>query len=111
MIPIYEKERDVPSALLTRCESAVYLRLSLRGFDRHVRDFVPCIVIGTRVLYEKRELDQWLENQKVGPCKETSAPVSSSCSFESQAGNTDDRQDALTRLRRRARQRGSTRKS
>jgi len=54
------------SPLLTRDEAAMYCRVSLRTFDRQVTAEVPRVRIGCRCLYDRKDIDRWLERHKVG---------------------------------------------
>lgn len=54
------------SPLLTREEAARYCRVSLRTFDRQVASEVPRVRIGCRCLYDRKDIDRWLERHKVG---------------------------------------------
>ena len=65
------KTPTVDSPLLTRDEAARYCRVSLRTFDRQVASEVPRVRIGCRCLYDKKDIDQWLERHKVGSSTET----------------------------------------
>jgi predicted DNA-binding transcriptional regulator AlpA len=53
--------------LLTREDAAALLGVSLRSFDRHVSREVPRVQIGSRVLYDRKDLEGWLARRKVGP--------------------------------------------
>lgn len=64
---------DADSPLLTRIEAAAFCRVSARAFDQHVRDVVPTVRIGSRVLFHRQELEAWLLAQ--GKARET-APSS-----------------------------------
>jgi len=59
------------SPLLTRDEAARYCRISLRTFDRQVAAEVPRVRIGCRCLYDRKDIDRWLERHKVGNCTKT----------------------------------------
>lgn len=67
----------VVSALLTRHEAARYCHVSLRTFERHVAPAVPHVVIGTKRLWSREDLERWLESQKVGPSVATEGRASS----------------------------------
>ena len=56
----------VDSPLLTRDEAAGYCRVGLRTFDRRVAPHVQGLFIGTRRLFDRRDIDRWLETQKGG---------------------------------------------
>ena len=58
--------RALHSPLLTRHEAARYCRISLRTFDRQVAAEVPRVRIGCRCLYDRKDIDRWLERHKVG---------------------------------------------
>ena len=58
---------QVTSRLLTLAEAASYLRQSERNFRRHVAKSVYRVRIGARFFYDKEDLDQWVEEHKVGP--------------------------------------------
>ena len=53
------------SPLLARGEAANYCRVSLRTFDRRVAPDLRSVHIGSRVFYDRRDIDTWLEGQKV----------------------------------------------
>ena len=54
------------SPLLTRDEAAGYCRVGLRTFDRRVAPHVRALSIGARRLFDRRDIDTWLETQKDG---------------------------------------------
>ena len=54
------------SPLLTRHEAAGYCRVGLRTFDRRVSPHVRALSIGARILFDRRDIDRWLETQKDG---------------------------------------------
>jgi hypothetical protein len=56
----------VDSPLLTRHEAAGYCRVGLRTFDRRVSPHVRALSIGARILFDRRDIDTWLETQKDG---------------------------------------------
>jgi hypothetical protein len=56
------------SPLLTRDEAAGYCRVGLRTFDRRVAPHVRALCIGARRLFDRRDIDTWLEMQKDGHC-------------------------------------------
>ena len=103
-----EKGKAALSPYLTRTEAADYLRASLSTFDRNVRDYVPCYRVGNRVLYKGRDLESWLEKQKVGPCKQTNETERSSRSSVSRERLSDDRPAQLARLKQKAKRLAST---
>jgi hypothetical protein len=57
--------RALHSPLLTRDEAARSCRISLRTFDRQVAAEVPRVRIGCRCLYDRKDIDRWLERHKV----------------------------------------------
>ena len=67
------------SPLLTRDEAAGYCRVSLRTFDRQVASEVPRVRIGCRCLFDRKDIDRWLERHKVG--SSTSIPNRGSIGF------------------------------
>jgi len=54
------------SPLLTTDEAAMYCRVGLRTFDRRVAPYVRTVPIGARRLFDRRDIDRWLETQKDG---------------------------------------------
>jgi predicted DNA-binding transcriptional regulator AlpA len=62
--------------LLTREDAAALLGVSLRSFDRHVAREVPRVPIGSRVLYDRKDLEAWLAQRKVGRSTAIPAPGS-----------------------------------
>ena len=62
--------------LLTREDAAALLGICVRTFDRHVSREVPRVPIGTRVLYDRKDLEAWLARHKVGPCTAIPGPAS-----------------------------------
>ncbi|MFO0683928.1 MAG: hypothetical protein U0234_17885 [Sandaracinus sp.] len=53
--------------LMTKAEAAAYLRKSVRDFERNVMPDVTAILVGRgRKLYEREELERWLDERKVG---------------------------------------------
>jgi len=57
---------SLESPLLTRDEAARYCRVGLRTFDRRVAPHVRVLSIGARILFDRRDIDTWLETQKDG---------------------------------------------
>ena len=96
------------SPLLTRDEAARYCRVGLRTFDRRVAPHVLALSIGARILFDRRDIDTWLETQKDGRSVEIGAPGSTrSASRTGVDASTDPR--ALEILRElRSRRREST---
>lgn len=72
---------DTPSPLLTRIEAAAFCRVSPRAFDQHVRDVVPTVRIGSRVLFRREDLDAWLAEQVKAQEAPATAPAASSSTF------------------------------
>ena len=70
------KAAALDSPLLTRHEAAGYCRISLRTFDRLVAAEVPRVRIGCRCLYDRRDIERWLERHKVGSSTRTRGPGS-----------------------------------
>ncbi|TAK10588.1 MAG: DNA-binding protein [Anaerolineae bacterium] len=52
--------------LLTRAEAAKVCRVSLRAFEAHVRPDLTPVRIGRRVLFDRSDLDAWLDTRKDG---------------------------------------------
>lgn len=48
---------------LTKQEAADYMRISISLFKK-IQNAIPCIKLGRRVLYDKKDLDTYLENVK-----------------------------------------------
>ena len=96
------------SPLLTRHEAARYCRVGLRTFDRRVAPHVRALSIGARILFDRRDIDTWLETQKDGRSVEIGAPASTrSASRTGVDGSTDPRAlEILQELR--SKRRGST---
>jgi helix-turn-helix protein len=67
---------ELAPLLLDREDAAKALGISLRSFDRHVAREVPRVPIGARVLYDRKDLEQWAARQKVGRSTATSEPGS-----------------------------------
>ena len=61
-----QKTAAPASPLLTRDEAAGYCRVGLRTFDRRVAPQVRGLCIGGRCLFDRRDIDRWLETQKDG---------------------------------------------
>jgi hypothetical protein len=60
------------AALLTRKESAAYLGVSLRYFQEHICPVLTRVEERSRVRaglvrYERKELDRWVDEHRVGP--------------------------------------------
>ena len=94
------------SPLLTRHEAAGYCRVGLRTFDRRVSPHVRALSIGARILFDRRDIDRWLETQKDGRSVEIGAPASTrSASRTAVDGSTDPRAlEILQELRSRRRE-------
>jgi hypothetical protein len=71
------RARALRARLLARDEAAAYLGQPLRSFARHIQPQLRHLEIrvGTRVYYDRRDLDQWLELQKGGGCANRGAPA------------------------------------
>jgi len=96
------------SPLLTRDEAARYCRVGLRTFDRRVAPHVLALSIGARILFDRRDIDTWLETQKDGRSVEIGALGSTRSASRTEVdASTDPR--ALEILRElRSRRREST---
>lgn len=46
-------------------EAAEYLRLKGSSFNEHVRYSVPVAMIGTRLVFDRKDLDEFIERHKV----------------------------------------------
>lgn len=98
------------SPLRTREEAAEYLRVSLRTFNRRVAPQLPRVPIGGRVFYDRKDLDRWLDAQKVGPSTAIRERASGrSASVSPISGVTDQRAREIERRLRSAPPRSSTR--
>jgi hypothetical protein len=91
--------------LLSRDASAKYLSVSLSTFKKHVRPRIKPVLVGTCVMFDLRDLDQWVETQKDGSSSgETprSMDESPTCDSESTESVLSGRQNKarLERLRR-----------
>jgi len=64
--------------LLTKPEAAKLLRISVKTFERKVQPFVPRVMIGSKVLFDREDLQKWVGMQKVGDSDYTSEPASTS---------------------------------
>ena len=49
----------------TRQEAADYLRMSLSKFKKTTQKELPCIQLGRKVLFDKKDLDEYLESKKI----------------------------------------------
>ena len=56
--------------------------MGLRTFDRRVSPHVRALSIGARILFDRRDIDTWLETQKGGRSTETRGRRSSPCDSE-----------------------------
>ncbi|MBK8170547.1 MAG: helix-turn-helix domain-containing protein [Sandaracinaceae bacterium] len=63
--------RGLPRSLLSANEAAAYLGLSKSSFDRHVAKKIARVPVNASVRYERKDVDAWLESQKVGPSNKT----------------------------------------
>lgn len=50
--------------LLTRQEAADHLRVSLSNFKKTIQKQLPFVKLGRRVLFDKKDLDDYLESKK-----------------------------------------------
>lgn len=67
-MPVTERaRRSVPRLLLSRAEAAEALGMSVRNFDRHVRDHVPVAYIGDLRFYPLSGLQAWIDEHAVPP--------------------------------------------
>ncbi len=100
------KTLTLDSPLLTRDEAASYCRVGLRTFDRRVAPYVQAVPIGTRRLYQRKDIDTWLETQKDGRSLVTGVRVSTRSASRTQGeGSTDPRaQEILQELRSKRRE-------
>jgi excisionase family DNA binding protein len=98
--------RALHSPLLTRDEAARYCRVGLRTFDRRVAPHVRALSIGARILFDRKDIDTWLETQKDGRSLEIGVRVSTrSASRTRGEGSTDPRaQEILQELRSKRRE-------
>lgn len=55
-----------PGRLLTRSQAAAYLNISLSTFQRRVQPHIPFYPLGSLVRFDPKDLDAWLDTQKVG---------------------------------------------
>ena len=91
--------------LLSRVASAKYLSISLSTFKKYVRPRIKPVLVGTCVMFDLKDLDQWVETQKDGslfgetPRTDDESPT---CDFESTESVLNGRQNKarLERLRR-----------
>ena len=97
---------SLESPLLTRDEAARYCRVGLRTFDRRVSPQVRVLSIGARILFDRRDIDTWLETQKDGRSLVTGVRVSTrSASRTGVDVSTDPRaHEILQELRSRRRE-------
>jgi predicted DNA-binding transcriptional regulator AlpA len=51
-------------ALLSARDAAAFLGVSLTSFRDHVGNELPTVRIGRRVLYDRRDLQHWIEARK-----------------------------------------------
>ena len=58
------KDTERVARLWNRKETAEYLGISSKTFDRYVKDRLKGIAVGGRVLYDRAEVDTWLEAEK-----------------------------------------------
>ena len=80
--------------------------MGLRTFDRRVSPHVRALSIGARILFDRRDIDRWLETQKDGRSAEIGAPAfTRSASRTAVDGSTDPRAlEILQELRSRRRE-------
>jgi hypothetical protein len=97
--------RSLESPLLTRDEAARYCRVGLRTFDRRVAPHVRALSIGARILFDRRDIDSWLEGQKDGHSERTLEPAATRSGSRTPVGNSTDprAQEILRELRSRRR--------
>ena len=98
--------RALHSPLLTRDEAARYCRVGLRTFDRRVAPHVRALSIGARILFDRKDIDTWLETQKDGRSLEIGVRVSTQSASRTRGeGSTDPRaQEILQELRSKRRE-------
>ena len=99
--------------LLDRGDAAAYLGVSARTFDRHVAPLLRSVPIGSVTRYDRKDLDEWLEQQKLpGSWSATSARVSTSSASGMEAESTlDPRARQFLRRLRSGPRRSTTSKS
>ena len=98
------------SPLLTRDEAARYCRVGLRTFDRRVAPHVRTVPIGTRRLFDRKDIDTWLASQKASPYTATNAPdIGSYVSPTTGDATNDPHVSAIAAALRRSRRKSSGR--
>lgn len=90
------------SLLLSREDAAAFVGVSLKTFQRHVAPALSRVPIGTRVLYDRRDLLEWLDSSKVGPSTATAARGATRSAFGTRVSAITDRRgtEIAERLRR-----------
>ena len=83
-------EPPTRSPLATRAEACAFLRVSRKSFDRHVAPDLGKITVGARVLYSWKEILGWLDRQRVGASRETSAREIGSRASRTRVKDTSD---------------------
>lgn len=91
-----------PKRLYSPTESATYLGVSLTAFKDHVQpQLMPkAVYIGTRLCFDVKELDRWVDTQKGGKFSGETGSATSDFGTKARA-STDPRASATReRLRR-----------
>jgi len=90
--------------LLTKLEAAKLLRISVKTFERKVQPLVPRVKIGSKVLFDREDLQRWVDTQKVGESAGTAEPASTSSGSDTMASvKRSARADEILRKLRRKR--------
>ena len=57
-----ENKKPETATTMTMAEAAGYLGISITTFKEHYKSWkVPCYRLGTRVLYNRDDLEEWLK--------------------------------------------------
>ncbi len=67
-------DRDVTAIALRRSDAAAALGVSDEIFDRHVRPGLPCVRLGSVIVYPVASLVEWLNRVATSPLDDVEAP-------------------------------------
>ncbi len=99
------------SGLLTKAEAARFVGVSERSFERRVMRDLSAVRVGRRSFYDIEEIERWLEGQKDGSSRSTSARRSTWSGSRSAADATSAARANAILAELRSPPRGSTQKS
>jgi excisionase family DNA binding protein len=97
--------------LLTKSEAAEFLSVSLSYFKAKIQPLLPCVRTGRLVRFDRRDLERWAEERKVGPSDVQTQTVLSTFGSRIKEKVTNSRREQEILMKLRPRPRNATRRS